>query len=204
MCGAVLTRAAREALIAKTQELMLKGYNGVMVRKVINDERIAKGQRPLAKSSVHNYIKVIRREGSKYYLDLLKDHTAYIILHRQKLLTLELYRKMLHEKIDAEGGVKNIRPDTLNRIVTTLVNITVSESRLEKEIPTLFNIQAQRTPEEMKQIEDEIVAGLPKSLQDSLIKQEMKRQEDRDRRLKENPSEELIDLDQYPKDSFVV
>jgi hypothetical protein len=206
MCPAALPKAERTKYEELTHDYMLKGYNGTQILKMINKQRQETQKSPLHNKTIYSYMKKIRNTGSKYYLDLLKDNTAYIILHRQKLLALELYRRMIHDNIAAQGGVNVIRPDTLNRMITTLVNITVTESRLEKEIPSLFNMQqhSQQTPEQIRQLEDEIVAGLPKELREQFNKEELRKKEEREKRLEENPSEENIDLDQYPKDSFVV
>jgi len=193
---------------AQVQEYLLKGYNGPRILSIINAERESKGWKPLNRSTIFAYMREIHKEGSKYYLDLAKDHTAYIILHRQKLLALDMYKKMIHDKIALAGGMAGINPDTLNRFVQTLLNITVTQSRLEREIPLLFNVQQNLPPEQVKEIEDEIVANLPKELRDQFYKEEARKKEEREKLLQEDPEskskEELIDLDQYPQDTFVV
>lgn len=202
-----LSSADAAKLRLECQRLIIKGYNGATILDLFNEDRIAQGKTKIHKSTIYSWIKGFDNQSSKYYLDLLKDKTAFIILHRRKLKALELYRSMIHEKIDAMGGIKAIKGETLNRMIQTLLHITVTESRLEKEIPQLFNIQETLKPDQVRSLEDEVVAGLPKDLRDQFLKENNRRQRQLEKALEakgELTTEDLIDIDQYPKDTYVI
>lgn len=204
MCGAVLTRAVREATKLKVQEYLLKGYNGARILEIVNHERIEKGERPLRKNTIYTYIEELKQIHNKWYLELLKDQTAYVILHRQKLLALDLYKKMIHDKIALAGGLSAIKPDTLNRLVMTLTSITVSQSRLEREIPHLFNITNSKSPEELHDLENSIVEGLPKDLRDQFWKEEKRKIAIREQKIIQDPNAGYVNLSEFKSDQFVI
>ena len=205
--GKILSAADSAKLRLETQRLVTQGYNGASIRDMFNEERIAQGKPLIHKSTIYAWIKGFDNASSKYYLDYLKDKTAFIVLHRRKLLALELYRTMIHDKIKSVGGIQGIKAETLNRLVQTLVQITVTESRLEKEIPQLFNIAEVLKPEEIRTIEEEVVAGLPKDMRDQFMKENNRRQRNLEAALQANgklDNEDLLDIDQYPKDTYVI
>lgn len=204
-----ISNADAAKLRLETQRLVIKGYNGASILEVLNGERIAEGKRPIHKATVYSWLRGFDNQSSKAYLDLLKDKSAFIVLHRRKLLALELYRSMIHDKIAAMGGIQGVKGETLNRFIQTLLHITVTESRLEKEIPQLFNVTETMRPEQIKTLEDEIVSGLPKDLQDQFLKENNRRQRQLEAALQQAnggalSTEELIDLDSYPKDTHVI
>ena len=134
----------------------------------------------------------------------LKDQTAFIILHRRKLLELDLYKRMLHDKIAVAGGISNIKPDQLNRIVVTLTNITITQSKPEKEFPILMNLQSTKKPEEMQQIEAEIVAGLSQEMKVQYEKTKQKEMQQLESIYRENPTGSNVNLAEHPEDTFIV
>jgi len=203
-----LSRQEAAQLRDQTFTLYIKGYNGATIHKTINNERQQKGLRPVNKATVHKWVRDLNREGSKHYLSLLKDKTAYMVLHRSKLLALQLYRTMLHDKIEAMGGISSIKAETLNRMVQTLTQITVTESRLEREIPSLFtSSQETLNPDQVNDLEQEILADLPKDLREQFMKNQTRRQRQIEQIIGEKgkvTESDLIDLDQYPKDTYVI
>ena len=192
----------------ETFKLLIKGYNGATIHKILNAERERNGQTPIHKSTVHNWVKDLDKEGSKYYLELLKDKTAYMVLHRSKLLALQLYRTMIHDKIALMGGIAAIKPDTLNRMIQTLTQLTVTESRLEREIPSLFtSSQETMKPEQVYDLEQEILADLPKELRDQFVRNQQRRQQQINQLIDSKGTAtdaDIIDLDSYPKDTYVI
>ena len=202
-----LSHADAAKLRLECQRLHIQGYNGASIKELLNDERKAEGKTPIHKATVYSWIKSFDNQSAKYYLHFLKDKSAYIVLHRRKLLALELYRAMIHSKIEAMGGIQGIKGETLNRFIQTLLHITVTESRLEKEIPQLFNMQETMRPDQIRSLEEEIVSGLPKDLREQFMKENHRRQRQLEAALEakgELGTSDLLDIDQYPKDTFVV
>ena len=210
MVGSPNALSKRESarLRDETFKLLIKGYNGATITKVINAERERNGQTPLNKSTVHKWVRDLDKEGSKYYLELLKDKTAYMVLHRSKLLALQLYRTMIHDKIALMGGIAAVKPETLNRMIQTLTQLTVTESRLEREIPSLFtSSQETMKPEQVYDLEQEILADLPKELREQFLRNQNRRQQMINQIMGEKgkvTESDLIDLDSYPKDTYVI
>lgn len=203
----MISHAESAKLRLETQRLMIKGYSISSILNILNSDREQKGQKPISNSTIFKWKKQIDDEGSREYLHLLKDKTAYIVLHRRKLLALELYRTMIHDKIAFQGGVSGVKPETLNKFIQTLLQITVTESRLEKEIPQLFSMGEAMRPEQIKDLENEIIAGLPKDLQEQLKKENSRRQQLLERALSEKgqlQANDLIDLDQFNKDTHFI
>ena len=202
--GKNLPRAERHDHKMKTLELMLKGYNNKRILDIINAEREGKGKRPLHIMSIYRFQKDLRQDHAKDFLDMMKDQTAFIILHRRKLLELDLYKRMLHDKIAVAGGISNIKPDQLNRIVVTLTNITITQSKLEKEFPILMNLQSTKKPEEMQQIEAEIVAGLSQEMKVQYEKTKQKEMQQLESIYRENPTGSNVNLAEHPEHTFIV
>lgn len=206
--GAILSHAESAEYRQETLRLMIKGYNGATIYKVFKAERERKGLKPIHKGTVHNWVRNLNQEGSKDYLYLMKDKTAYMVLHRRKLQALELYRTMIHDKIALMGGLSGIKPEALNRFIQSLLQITVTESRLEREIPSLFSGSNETMkPEQVYDLEQEILAGLPADLRQQFLKDQNRRKEMLDKVIgvkgKAGDSD-ILDIDQYPKDTFVV
>ena len=213
MTGRVNALSKKDAIIYRdeTFKLHIKGYNGATIHRVINSYREAKGQPHIHKSTVHNWVKSLDREGSKDYLVFLKDKTAYMVLHRKKLAALQLYRTMIHDKIEMMGGISAVKAETLNRMVQTLTQITVTESRLEREIPSFFSRDSQETlnPDQVNNIEQEILADLPKELRDQFVRNEQRRQQQINQLINIKGTTavtdaDIIDLDSYPQDTYVI
>ena len=204
-----LTKKESAKLRDQTFRLFIQGYNGATIRDMINFERTQQGLNPVHKGTVHKWIRDLTREGGKQYLEYMKDKTAYMVLHRSKLLALQLYRTMLHDKIALMGGIKEVKPETLNRMIQTLTQITVTESRLEREIPSLFtnSLQDALQPQVVLDIESEILAELPKDLREQFMKNQTRRQRQIEQMIGDKgkvTESDLIDLDQYPKDTYVI
>ena len=124
------------------QELMIKGYPAHLIHTKVN-ERLEAGKKPKIKlQTVYRYMTKIKSEHSEWYLEVLKDQMAYVILHRQKLLELDYVKKMVYDEIDFQkkmtGGGMPAR--TLMLAAKTLHDIIETQSKLEKEIPNINNI----------------------------------------------------------------
>lgn len=206
--GAVLSHKDSAHYRAETFRLRIKGYNGATITRIFEKERLEQGLKPINKGTVSKWIRDMDRVGSKDYLYLMKDKSAYMFLHRRKLLALELYRTMIHDKIDLLGGLGGIKPEALNRFIQSLIQITIAESRLEREIPSLFSdSQPTMSADQYQDLEAEILSGLPKDLRDQFTKEQARR-----RRLVEQvvgdkgkaSTEDIIDLDSYPKDTHII
>ena len=89
----------RELQRLKIQEYMLKGYPSIKIMELINMERQRDGLPQFVRASIYRMINEVKAEHNLWYYEMLKDQTAFIILHRQKILSIELYKRMLHEKI---------------------------------------------------------------------------------------------------------
>lgn len=203
----ILSHAESAEFRQETLRLMIKGYNGATIFRIFKSERERKGLKPINKSTVHKWVKNINQEGSKDYLYLMKDKTAYMVLHRRKLQALELYRTMIHDKIALMGGLAGIKPEALNRFIQSLLQITVTESRLEREIPSLFSNGENMNPEQVYDLEKEILAGLPADLREQFMKDQNRRQRMLEQVIGTKGKvgdSELIDLDTYPKDTYVI
>ena len=150
----------------------------------------------------------IKSEHSEWYLEVLKDQMAYVILHRQKLLELDYVKKMVYDEIDFQkkmtGGGMPAR--TLMLAAKTLHDIIETQSKLEKEIPNINNItnRQAKTPEEMQQIEASIVAGLSPELKEKY--EEIKRQRETalEQRYREDPTGGNVNLAEHQEDTFIV
>lgn len=206
--GKILSSQDSAKLRLETQRLLLKGYNGADILDIFNEERTAAGKSKIHKSTIYSWIKAFDNQSSKFFIPLLKERSAFMILHRRKLLALEMYRAMIHDKIKSVGGIQGIKAETLNRMIQTLLQITVTESRLEKEIPQLFNIAEHMKPEDIRSLEEEVVAGLPKDLREQVMKENTRRQRQLEAAIEANggkvTTEDLIDLDSYSKDTHVI
>lgn len=192
----------------ETFRLLVKGYNGATIYRVFEEERKSKGLKPINKATIHKWVKNLDREGSKDYLVLMKDKSAYMVLHRRKLLALELYRTMIHDKIALMGGLSAIKPEALNRFIQSLLHITIAESRLEREIPSLFtNSQDTMTPDKVYDLEQEILSGLPKDLREQFLKDQNRRKQMLEQIVGTKGKvgdQDIIDLDSYSKDTYVI
>jgi hypothetical protein len=170
---------------------------------MVVEDLAKRGERPITARTVWLYVKEMETDTSGWYLHLVKDQMAYVILHRRKLLALDLQAQMIHDKIMHEGGLLMIKAGTLNNFVRTLKDITMAQAELEKEIPNINSIITKKvkTPEEVKAIEAEIVQGLPEDLREAY---ERKEQLKKEKQLELEGNGEVIDLSQYPKDSFII
>lgn len=202
--GQNLTNYERHEHIMRTQELLLKGYDNTRILAIINKERQDSGKRPLHRQSLYRFRKELEQEYSKDFLDMMKNQTAFIILHRRKLLELDLYKKMLHDKIAVQGGITSIKADVLNRIVVTLTNITITQSKLEKEFPLLMNLQSEKKPEEMQQIEAEIVNTLSPEMKQQYEKQRSKQMLELEQTYQKDPTGGNVNLSEHPEDTYII
>ena len=201
----VLTKVQRQKVKNDIQELMLKGYNSARVVDILNIQREREGLRPLTLQSIYGYLRELKQESNAWYLELLKDQTAYVILHRRKLLELDLYKKMINDKITLLGGISGINPNVLNRMMLTLLAITKTQSDLEKEIPKIFNITAGvKSHEEIIDIEHSIVSGLTGELRQEYEKKMLQEKQKIEREYIEDPTHGNVNLAEFKEDTYVI
>lgn len=172
------------------------------------NETLIQVRKPTIKvQTVYRYISKIKAEHSEWYLNILKDQMAYIILHRQKLLELDHVKKMIYDEIDLQKKMTGgMQPRTLLVAAKTLHDIIFTQSRLEKEIPNINNITSKqvKTPEELQQIEASIVAGMTPDLQEKYEQMKREQQKAMDKLYEEDPSGGNVNLAEHKEDTYII
>lgn len=188
------------------QEMKIKGYTASVIHAAVN-EKLKKEKKPEIKvQTVYSYISDLNAETSGWFLDMMKNQMSYITLHRQNLLEIDLVKQMVYDKIDAEGGIKEIPARTLTMMAKTLHDLISTKSRLEKEIPNINTITSNevKSPEEMQQLEAAIVNGLPNDLKRKYEELKQKEKQQLETALREDPTAGYVNLSDFKSDQFVI
>ena len=189
------------------KEMYVRGYKPEIILQTINEPRRKGGYVPLQLQSIRRYIREMKSEGSETYLHLLKDQMEYINLYLYKLQELNSLKTMLYDKIEHEGGLNLISSKSLVSICKVLRDVIATQVDLEQQIPYIQGMQAQakanNSPEQLKIIEASIISTIPdpilKSKYEQIRIEEIKKAEEQYKR-----DLGYINLDEYPKDTYVV
>jgi hypothetical protein len=209
--GRKLIPSHQHKVLTKIQikEMYVRGYKPEIILQTINESRGEGGYVPLRIHTIRRYIREMKSEGSETYLHLLKDQMEYINLYLYKLQELNGIKTMLYDKIEYEGGLTSIPSKTLVVICKVLRDIIATQADLEQFVPYIQGMQAQakanHSPEQLKMIEASIISTIPdpilKAKYEQIRLEEIKKAEEQS---KKDPTDDLINLSEYTKDTDYV